>query len=214
MEFSYKTKLFFTASVNEEEPLKGIFDKLLSISDIIINQNIIVKESSFYVHETNPRVHAEELIYRRQAMGWASENRPNSYFEILFPFHVIELTNYTFLATAQDDEIPRNWSVYCMDRNQKQVLAEEINNNELCDGKTGLEVYCGEYDTKIFPIKRKQLCQRIRFEQTGKNSALRDYFVLSGVELFGNLFYSFRFLTFERYFRLPVIVPLIINIIF
>ena len=101
------------------------------------------------------------------------------------------------MATAEDDDIPRSWVVYCMDKNTKQVLGEEVNNTRLCKGKTG-NVICNEYDKQIYGLQMKKKCHKLRFEQTGKNSSFRDYFVLSGVELFGNLYRAFSFFTLNE----------------
>ena len=205
---SFKTKLFLSAHPNRSQPLNGIFEKLFSISNIIENQNVIVTESSIYDVPDDHRLPASSLLYREERTAWASENKENSYFQIFFPFHQIELTNYTFMTTSEDDEIPRNWAVYCMDNNQKTVLAEETNNQILCDGKSGLDVHCKEYDKEIFPVKTIKRCKTLRFQQTGLNSSFRNYFVLSGIELFGSLYYIFNLVSQKHCFKLPILSPL------
>ena len=212
-------KLFLSASPNILQPLNGIFEKLFSMSDIIENQNVIVTESSIFDVPGDHRLPASTLLYREEKTAWASNNVENSYFQITFPFYQIELTNYTFMTTSEDDEIPRNWAVYCMDNNQKSVLAkekdnqksvltEEKDNRVLCDGKSGEFNYCNEYDKEIFPVQTIKRCKILRFEQTGKNSCDRYYFVLSGIELFGSLYYISNSITQKQCFKLPILSPL------
>ena len=155
---------------------------------------------------------AQNLVYHPQETVWASDNQPFQWFELFFPNHFIELKDYTFMATANDDEIPRSWSVFCLDNNQNFTLATEIDQKALCDGKTGF-VECGIYDQKSFPTTNQKLCQRIRFMQTGLNSCGKNHFVLSGVELFGRFFIlsSFTCLTHTHVFHLFSLLFVVLN---
>ena len=173
-------------------PLDGIFEFMLKKEDVIKTKAVIVYQSSSYPSNDlgDELKHAENLIYRKNESVWASINQLNEYFEIYFPRHIIELSNYTFMATARDDDIPRSWAVSCVEEEKEITLAEEFENPILCDGITGigLDFQCKKYDKQIFSITNQKMCKRIRFKITGPNSSGYLYFVLSGIELFGKLF--------------------------
>ena len=56
--------------------------------------------------------------------------------------------------------------------------------------KTGFENVCGTYDKHAFPVSKTMMCNRFRITQTGINGNNGNYFVLSGFELFGEIYYS------------------------
>ena len=114
-----RLQLIYHKEPDTMKPLDGIFEYMLSKKDIIETKEVIVTESSFYDGQNDKgdySKHAYSLVYRIEETGWASENEPNQYFDIFFPNHFVELTNYTFMATARDGEIPRSWSVFCLDQ--------------------------------------------------------------------------------------------------
>ena len=197
--------LFFNGNIlmkltllTEEKPddtnkFNGIFRYLQRKNDIIQSQTVIVNQSSQFpfTNTGGDEVHSAEcLVYDVNRTGWASVSEPNQYFEFYFPKHYIELSSYAFKATANDDDIPRNWLITCINNNEIVKLDEKQNNKELCNGMTGngKSYFCGFYDIKVFETNNQKLCQRIRFQQTGENSSNQEFFVLSGVELFGKLF--------------------------
>ena len=203
-------KLFLKVELNENDPIKGIFDNLLSISDIIVNKIVIINESTFYGYG---RKHADCLVYRKKEIGWASDDYPNQYFDIYFTTYSIKMTNYSFLSTKGDDEVPRNWKVMCLDHGLESLIVEESNNDRLCDGISGLNNFCPKYDVKAYGVSNRINCRHLRFQQTGINSSGRNFFVLSGVELFGSLFYLGLVNTFSFKKLIPHLPPLFFSII-
>ena len=188
-----KFQFFFKKEAKLSAPLDGIFHHMLKKSDIIQTKEVIVTQSSIFngVNDVGDHIKdAYNLVYCRNETGRVSSNQSNSYFDIFFPRYLIELTNYTFMATKNDNEIPRSWSVFCLENEEMITLDEEINSSRLCGGKLGndKESFCGSYDKQIFQTTHNKLCQKIRFQLTGLNSSNKYFFVLSGIELFGKLF--------------------------
>ena len=74
--------------------------------------------------------------------------------------------------------------------NGETVPDNQQNTNIFCEGKTGFENVCGTYDKHAFPVSKTMMCNRFRITQTGINGNNGNYFVLSGFELFGEIYYS------------------------
>ena len=190
-------QLIYQKEADESRPLDGIFEFMLQKSDVIQTNEVCVTESSIYPENDIGEVlkSAKNLVYRKNETVWASNGKVNEYFEIYFPYHAVELSNYTFMASANDDDIPRTWSVLCLDNDKEVELAQEIDNQKLCNGihGVGLSYHCKIYDKQIFGTANQKICRRIRFKLTGKNSSDKFHFVLSGVEVFGKLFHLITF---------------------
>ena len=88
------------------------------------------------------------------------------------------------MATHYDDNIPRNWDVFCMNIDNR-LIHRVININSLCDGKSGPDVICVIPDKKAYYVDNIFKCSRIRFTNTGFDSSGQCFFVLSGIEIFG-----------------------------
>ena len=75
--------------------------------------------------------------------------------------------------------------------NPPTLLANAVNNDTLCKGKSGW-MACDENDKKAFECNNNLIkCTNIRFTSTGVSS-YSDYcaLILAGVELFGYLSFS------------------------
>ena len=174
------------AEYNKIDPMKGLLEKCFKRFDLISKGIVVVTQSSTFSGYNNASI----LLYRKEGYTWASNSVPNTWFELYFPYHFLEITGYAFMQEKYDDEITRAWKISCMMNNGETVLHNQPDTSIFCDGKTGMDNICGSYDKQSFPVNTVMLCNRFRITQTGPNGRPSDHFVLSGFELFGTIYYA------------------------
>jgi hypothetical protein len=182
---SYDVLNGLTVNVNVKDQGKGLFSvmKHLGFDDPIGSDIVRVTHTSLY----NGRKDASCLIYWNDSVGWSSQSSVGEYFELSFPLLYVELRGYSFRSVDYDPDVPRNWNVECADG---RVIHSVKNNNTLCNGVQG-NTKCGFTDEKAFYTTRRLKCNKIRFVSAGPDSSSDScYLVLSGIELFGSLFYK------------------------
>ena len=172
------------APINNDNPMNGLFEKCFKRLNLITKGVAVTNQSSIFGAYPNASV----LLYRKEGSTWASNSNPNSWFEIYFPYHFIEMTGYGLMQDKNDDEITRAWKVSCVMNNGETILHNQSDTSIFCEGKKGTT--CGSYDKHAFPVSKVMMCNRFRITQTGKNGRPSDHFVLSGVEFFGEIFYA------------------------
>ena len=118
-------------------------------------------------------------------------NKIGEYFEIHFlNGSAVSLTGYGFMAKINNCAPPRNWNVSCVSTNPPTLLANEVNNNNLCpEGSSSGCTACSSSKKKAYEVSNKNVyCTDIRFTTTGPNAYGNIYyFALSGIELFGTI---------------------------
>lgn len=160
--------------------------KVNKIADFLL----IYASSAFVRVDRSP---VETLFDRNETRPFQfSNDKIGEFFEIhLLRNTFISLKGYGFMSPKDDSFKPRNWNVSCMSTNPPTLLANEVNNDALCQGKE--KTICEFNDKKIFYTNIYIKCSEIRFTTTGPVSGqtTRYQFSLSGIELFGH-YYSSR----------------------
>ena len=112
------------------------------------------------------------LIYHKEQLGYGSCSESN-YFEIKFLYPVIDIyvTGYGLMANALDDDVPRSWSLICL---QDNIIIDEITNNKTLCPNNSLDVICNNYDKASFIASNPYKCNHIKFLQNGKSAANND----------------------------------------
>ena len=175
---SYKKRLIFP--LDEIDPMNGIFSYLRK-NDLLH----LVYSYEHSIFQGNSK--AISLIENNTKTWYTSTGNPNEYFELGIMNYEVFVNGYGIMANANDDNVQRNWIVSCTDTSDERIIAQEINNNELCPGKVGLEK-CGFSDTKSFKANNPMKCNRIKYMNSGFDSNNEYFISLSGFEIFGELY--------------------------
>ena len=177
-----QTKVF---PIDYSDPMNGIIKYLRTTGKLNF---ISATESSYYTSYKPASYllqHATSSLFR---LGY---DKVGEYFEVHFLKGLaVSLTGYGFMGQTRDCTVPRNWNVSCMSTNPPTLLANEVNNNNLCpEGSSSTCVFCSSYKKKAYEVSKKNVyCTDIRFTTTGRNAKnIVYYFGLGGVELFGKI---------------------------
>ena len=176
------------AGVNVYEPGHGLFYVIRNLDFDPLNDNIVKINQSSKAFDRND---ASYLINWNDTTGWASNGELGGYFELEFPSFFIEMTGYSFRSVNYDDNVPRTWSVKCVDNGR--MIHDVPFNDTLCNGIKGYLNNCNINDEKAFYTTKSFPCQKFRFILTGKESSDTYYFVLSGIELFGRILFRKKY---------------------
>ena len=109
---------------------------------------------------------------------WCSSEIPNSWVEVVFPRHKIQLTQYTLTSRKYTDmNFPKSWKLDASFDNRTWTnLGEEPENGDL--NGTALRATRSVTNNEFFKI--------FRFTMLGNNTGGLTNFVLSKIELYGS----------------------------
>ena len=172
--------------IDTNDPMNGIIKYLRTKSKL----NFISATESSYYPSYNPASYL--LQQETSSLFRINNNQIGEYFELHFLKGLaVSLIGYGFMGQTTDCTVPRNWNVSCMSTNPPTLLANEVENNNLCpEGSSSSCTLCSSYKKKAYEVtKRNIYCTDVRFATTGPNAYTNNkkwyYFGLGGVELFG-----------------------------
>jgi hypothetical protein len=173
-------------------------------SNLIDNKILKVTESSIF----KGLFPASYLLNQTKSLAWG-DCGDDIYFDIDFGRKQIELTGYSIMAYANDDDALRNWDVLCMPN--EEVISRKQNDKTLCPNAKQ-KVNCGSYDVAYFEVDRVQKCRKLRLKLTGPSATGGKCIDISAIELFGKVFFHSCSISLrERRHFLFTVIGFIIN---
>ena len=175
-----KTKVI---SIDYDDPMNGIIKYLRTNNKF---EFVSATQSSYYSKPASYLLQHETSGFFR-----LGNNAKGEYFEVHFlNGSAVSLTGYGFMGQTNDCTFPINWNVSCMSTNQPTLLANEVENTNLCPGGSSSTcTACSSRKKKAYEVSTKNVyCTNVRFTTTGPNGYSNVYyFALGGVELFGTI---------------------------
>ena len=135
---------------NNEYPMHGLFFNLREKSFPIFNY-IQIKDSSRYVYYDQWMTPEQLIENKHHPNGWASQNLPDQYIEVIFLNSSLKLKGYSIKTAYHSDEIPRNWRIICYDLYSTWIVDSHSNDISLNPEVKG--GFATKSDEKMFPIK-------------------------------------------------------------
>lgn len=175
----------FSATYDYAHPMSGIFHEMRKQNFPIKNLLTFINSTRFSNQEWLPvDILIDELDHN---IGWATENFPNSYFEIRFLNITLDIKGYSLSVPSGDDEMIRNWKLTCFYGTKETQIDFHENDESLCPNREPFSI-CGYNAQVYFKLNNIYRCDALRLTQTGPNNSQRDFLNLLGFEVFGRLF--------------------------
>ena len=172
--------------VNKESDFNGTFTYLYSLKAETGKKYVYIKGTS-----TDPEKWGDPEVLidpsRNSSAiedGWCSDNIPNQYLLISFPYHSFILTNYTFgVRSHNSNDLLTGWMIFASINNETWIIIDE--KEKITDlSKKGA--------SKTFSVNKgnKNIYYKYFKIYMTSNNLNRDFFSLMQIEFFGKLKYQ------------------------